>query len=275
MEYTMEDYVCSAEYLRDVLPEIPQTAIVLGSGLGAFPQKMECTAAIPYESIPSFPKPTVASHAGMLYCGTAAGTPLLALSGRCHFYEGVPMGQTAYYVRVLKLLGVRNLILTNAAGAINMQYQPGEFMCISDHIKFFSDSPARGTNLEAFGPRFFDMAQVYTPELRMLALKAAEKQKMKMHQGVYAFMSGPQYETPAEIRMLQILGADAVGMSTVPEAIAAAQCGLRVLGISLLSNMAAGMSAQPLSHNEVMSASSSASDRFAALIMEVLGAISA
>lgn len=184
------------------------------------------------------------------------------------------MEQTAFYVRVLKLLGIKNLILTNAAGAVNPQYKPGEFMCILDHIKFFSDSPMRGANLESFGPRFFDMAQAYTPELSVLALQAAEKLNITMHKGVYAFMPGPQYETPAEIRMLRILGADAVGMSTVPEVITAAQCGMRVLGISLLSNMAAGISVQPLSHDEVMTASAGVSDAFAALIREILRTIS-
>lgn len=275
MEYTIEDYERSAAYLRGALPQIPQTAIVLGSGLGALPEKMEQVTAIPYAAIPSFPQPTVASHAGMLYCGTAGGTSLLALSGRCHYYEGVTMQRAAYYVRVLKLLGVRNLILTNAAGAVNPRYHPGEFMCIRDHIKFFSDSPVRGANSECFGPRFFDMAKAYTPELCDLAADAAKKLKITMHQGVYAFMPGPQYETPAEIRMLGLLGADAVGMSTVPEVITAAQCGMRVLGISMLSNMAAGISSQPLSHEEVMSTSNQSAERFAALITEIIRAIGA
>lgn len=274
MGYIMEEYEQSAAYLRALLPKIPATAIVLGSGLGALPAQMENSVSIPYASIPFFPQTTVASHAGMLYYGQIAGKSLLALSGRRHFYEGAPMKQTAFYVRVLKLLGIKNLILTNAAGAVNPQYKPGEFMCILDHIKFFSDSPMRGANLESFGPRFFDMAQAYTPELSVLALQAAEKLNITMHKGVYAFMPGPQYETPAEIRMLRVLGADAVGMSTVPEVITAAQCGMRVLGISLLSNMAAGISVQPLSHDEVMTASAGVSDAFAALIREILRTIS-
>lgn len=263
---TYQAYTEAAAYLTDRLPFLPKTAVVLGSGLGPFAGQIRDAVRIPYGEIPHFPCSTVASHKGELICGTYAGREVLVMSGRFHFYEGYRMEEVAFPVRVFRLLGVETLILTNAAGGINTDYRTGDFMLIADHIKLFDDSPARGVHMPEFGQRFFDLSEAYALPLRELARDTAAAHGITLREGVYAFMPGPQFETPAEVRALRILGADAVGMSTVPEVIAANQCGLRVLGISCISNMAAGILKQPVCDDEVVEVANRVSKEFAALI---------
>lgn len=269
MEY-LEQIREAASYIAVRLVRIPETAIVLGSGLGFLTEEMQEKKEIAYAEIPGFPLSTVPGHAGRLVCGKLNGKRVLCLSGRFHFYEGYSMRETAFYVRVLRLLSVKTLILTNAAGGINTSFHPGDLMLINDHIKLFDDSPLRGENLEEFGPRFPDMSACYNEKLRQTAIAAAEENGLELRQGVYAFMPGPSFETPAEIRMLRTLGADAVGMSTVPEAIAAAHCGMRVLALSCITNMAAGILKQPLSHEEVFETANAARETFGGLVRTVV-----
>ncbi len=265
----------AAEYIRSrVLSAetvLPSTAIVLGSGLGFLTERMTRCVRIPYAEIPGFPRSTVESHAGELCIGFLADRAVFAFSGRFHYYEGYDLRTVTFYVRVLYCLGVKTLILTNAAGGMNEQFCPGDLMLISDHIKLCARSPARGEAGPLFGPRFFDMTETYTPALRALAKEAAASQSLQLHEGVYCYMGGPQFETPAEIRALRRLGGDAVGMSTVPEAIVAARCGMQVLGISCITNMAAGMIAGTLiSDEEVTEVAGNASGRFSGLVCAVL-----
>lgn len=234
-------YEASAAYIRSRLPFQPETAVVLGSGLGKLADEAEEAVRIPYAEIPGFPRSTVPSHAGVLVCGRLQDTPVIVLSGRFHYYEGYSPETVSFYVRVLKLLGVRKLILTNAAGGVNLSYRVGDFMLISDHIKFFNMSPVRGEEQPAFGSRFFDCSRLYSPRMRDIAKRCADKLGLKVREGVYFYMPGPEFETPAEIRAIRLLGGDAVGMSTAAEAVAAAQCGLEALGITCITNMAAGV----------------------------------
>ncbi len=250
---------------------IPDTAVVLGSGLGFLADQMENAVRIPYGEIPNFPESTVASHAGVLSIGTLAEKSVLAFAGRFHYYEGYDFRTVTFYVRVLFCLGVRNLILTNAAGGMNEAFTPGDLMLITDHIKLCADSPERGEADAFFGQRFFDMTETYTPRLQAVARDAANAITLPLHEGVYCYMGGPQFETPAEIRALRVLGGDAVGMSTVPEAIVASRCGLNVLGISCITNMAAGMIQGVLvSDDEVTEVAGKSSAMFSALICEIL-----
>lgn len=260
----------AAAYIAARIKNVPETAIVLGSGLGGFAEKIENKKEIAYAEIPGFPVSGVIGHAGLLINGSVEGKYVICMSGRFHYYEGYSMKEIGFYVRVMKVLGVKRIIVTNAAGGINRCYAPGDLMLIRDHIKFFDDSPLRGENYGELGPRFNDMTACYDAELSAKALAAAEKLNIPMREGVYAFMSGPSFETPAEIRMLSILGADAVGMSTVPEVITAAHCGIKTLGISCITNMAAGILGTPLSHEEVFETANSVSKRFEALITEIL-----
>lgn len=257
--------------IRSAGVAMPDTAIVLGSGLGFLAERMENSVRISYEDIPGFPVSTVESHAGVLCVGSLAGKSVFAFSGRFHYYEGYDFRTVTLYVRVLYCLGVRRLVLTNAAGGMDPAFHPGDLMLISDHIKLCADSPERGAADPFFGPRFFDMTQTYTPRLRRLAKEVASSRSIPLHEGVYCFMGGPQFETPAEIRALRLLGGDAVGMSTVPEAIVAARCGMEVLGISCITNMAAGMiDGALISDEEVTEVAQTASDRFSALVCAVL-----
>ncbi len=260
----------SAKYIESKIGFKADTAIVLGSGLGALAQSLENKKEIPYEEIPSFPISTTPGHAGKMIAGEKCGKKVICLSGRFHYYEGYSMQEAAYYVRVLKLLGIKKLILTCAVGGIHPSLRAGDLVTISDHIKFFDASPLRGKNEDFFGPRFNDMSTVYTPMMREIALDVAKEIGLPLHSGVYAFMPGPSFETPAEIKMLGILGADIVGMSTVPEAIVAAHCGLEVLGIACVTNMAAGISSSPLSHEEVFETAQKAQDGFVLLIEKIL-----
>jgi purine-nucleoside phosphorylase len=251
MEYTYAFYQASADYVKARAPFVPELAIVLGSSLGPLAQKLENPVEIPYAEIPNFLISTAPGHAGKLIFGTLAGKKLVCMSGRFHSYEGYEFEQLAAPVRLFKLLGVRAAILTNAAGGVNRSYKPGDIMVISDHIKLAGGSPLRGKNVDEFGPRFFDTTRMYTPELRRLALRLAADSGLSVHEGVYFFMTGPQFETPAEIRAIRILGGDAVGMSTVTEALTAAHCGLPILAFSVITNMAAGVLDKPLSGAEV------------------------
>ncbi len=237
----MQQLACAAEYLRDRLPGQPDIGLILGTGLGGFANLLKDTVTIPYGDIPHFPVSTAPYHKGQLVAGTVAGKSVIILQGRIHYYEGYTMEQVVFPIRVLKLLGVKTLFVTNAVGAINSDFQVGDLMMITDHIKFFNDSPLRGKNIDAFGPRFNDMSDAYTGRLRALAAELAETLHIPLREGVYAYMPGPSYETPAEIRMLGILGADVVGMSTVPEVLCAAHAGMEVFGLSFCTNMAAGI----------------------------------
>jgi len=265
-----EDYLKSAEYIKNIIKEVPDIAIVLGSGLGFFADKLSDKVIIPYREIPGFPVSTVSYFKGELVYGSYMGKKLLCMNGRFHYYEGYEMWQTAYYVGVFKLLGINKLIVTNAAGGIADELSPGDLVMLVDHIKLTSESPLRGKNIPEFGERFFDMQSVYDKELRKLAHSSAEKLSIDLKEGVYGYMSGPQYETPAEIRMLKLVGASVVGMSTVPEIIAAAQCKIAVLAISCVSNMAAGITGNPLTESEVLETANSVKEKFSRLISEII-----
>ncbi len=225
--------------------------VILGSGLGDYAEALEDAVKLPYSEIPGFPRSTVAGHAGMWCCGTLYGKRVVMMQGRFHYYEGYGMKDVTLPVRVMQKIGVKTLIVTNAAGGVNLGYHPGELMVIGDIFSMTAQNPLIGPNLDAFGPRFPDMSCAFDKELRALAHECANEQGFALREGVYAQMTGPTYETPAEIRMLRTLGADAVGMSTVPEVIVARHGGMRVLGISCITNMAAGILDQPLNHAEV------------------------
>ena len=263
----------SAEYILAATKQRPKLAIILGSGLGALARELEGAERFEYTSIPGFMRSTNEMHEGALYIGRLRGVTVAALSGRYHYYEGYSMSDAAFPVGVLALMGIEKLIVTNAAGGINPAYSKGELVILRDHIKFFSDSPLRGNTDAPFGPKFFDMSDAYSKALREKAKICAERLGMKTHEGVYAWMPGPQYETPAEIRMLSLLGADVVGMSTVPEVIMAAQCGIETLGISCVTNMAAGLSAEKLSDEEVVETASRVHGEFSALVREIVAEI--
>jgi purine-nucleoside phosphorylase len=230
----------------------PVVGLVLGSGLGGFAQALDQPAAIRYGDIPHFPTSTAIGHKGELVLGTSGGVPVAVMAGRVHLYEGYRPEQVVFPVRVLARLGVKVLILTNAAGSVNVNYKPGELMVLSDHINLMGVNPLVGPNEDELGPRFFDMSEAYDPALREIAEKACWKAGVTVRHGVYIAVSGPSYETPAEIRAFRTLGADAVGMSTVPEVIAARHMGLRVLAISCITNQAAGVTKKKLDHLEVL-----------------------
>lgn len=271
MEYSYEFFKASADYVKSIVPYTPELAIVLGSCLGPFADTIEDPIVIDYKDIPNFLVSTVASHAGKLIFGTVAGKKVVCMSGRFHTYEGYDFEQLVIPVRLFKLLGVKATILTNAAGAVNVDYRPGDIMIVSDHIKLTGHSPLRGKNIEEFGPRFFDISRMYTPELRAHALKCAEGTDLTVHEGVYYFFTGPQFETPAEIRAVRVLGADAVGMSTVTEALTAAHCGMPLLCLSVMTNMAAGVLDRPLTDGEVDETAKTISTRFAAYVRKIVG----
>lgn len=239
-------------YIRRQTDFAPRIGLVLGSGLGDFCDAMEIVCTLNYADIPGFPRASVPGHAGTLVFGHFQGQPLAVMRGRVHCYEGYTQQEVTIPVRVLRRLGVETLLLTNAAGGINLDFSTGALMVITDHINFSGQNPLVGQNLDDFGPRFPDMSTVYSPALRNALLCAAQNAKIPLRQGVYLMCSGPSFETPAEIRAFRTLGADAVGMSTVPEAIVARHAGMQVLGISCITNMAAGVLNQPLSHQEVM-----------------------
>ncbi len=244
--------------------------VVLGSGLGAFAGDLTDATEIPYEAIPGFARSTVQGHAGRLVIGKVGEVTVAAMQGRFHFYEGYSLQEVTFPIRVLKLLGVRTLVLTNAAGTLNMEFVPGSLMLISDHLNLLGDNPLRGENDERFGPRFPDLTSVYDRRLQDLVVDAAKEMEMDVRRGIYAALSGPTYETPAEIHMMRSLGADVVGMSTVPEAIVARHMGMQVLGISCITNLAAGMSDQPIDHSEVMAIGARVREQFTELLRRVI-----
>lgn len=244
--------------------------VILGSGLGDYAEALEDAVKLPYSEIPGFPRSTVAGHAGMWCCGTLYGKRVVMMQGRFHYYEGYGMKDVTLPVRVMQKIGVKTLIVTNAAGGVNLGYHPGELMVIGDIFSMTAQNPLIGPNLDAFGPRFPDMSCAFDKELRALAHECANEQGFALREGVYAQMTGPTYETPAEIRMLRTLGADAVGMSTVPEVIVARHGGMRVLGISCITNMAAGILDQPLNHAEVTETANRVKGQFRNLLDKII-----
>ena len=244
--------------------------VILGSGLGDYAEALEDAVKLPYSEIPGFPRSTVAGHAGMWCCGTLYGKRVVMMQGRFHYYEGYSMKDVTLPVRVMQKIGVKTLVVTNAAGGVNLGYHPGELMVIGDMFSMTAQNPLIGPNLDAFGPRFPDMSCAFDKELRALAHECANEQGFALREGVYAQMTGPTYETPAEIRMLRTLGADAVGMSTVPEVIVARHGGMRVLGISCITNMAAGILDQPLNHAEVTETANRVKGQFRNLLDRII-----
>lgn len=263
----------AAEVRRRAGDAVPDVAIVLGSGLGEFAGRLKDAVSIAYGDLPHWPASKVIGHDGRLVVGTLGGRRVAALSGRAHFYEGHDLRTVTFATRAIARLGVKVLILTNAAGGINVQLTPGTLMVIDDHINLLGSNPLVGANEEAFGVRFPDMSEVYSKRLRGVADVVAREQGLPIGHGIYVAVHGPSYETPAEIRFLRTIGADAVGMSTVPEAIVARHMGVEVLGISCISNAAAGVLPQPLNHAEVMEVARQVRDAFAALLEGIVGRV--
>jgi len=271
MNFTFAQYQESADYLKSKLGGFtPKVAMVLGSGLGYLGDEVSDPIIVPYGEIPHFKHSTAPGHKGQLVFGTLAGQKVAVMQGRMHHYEGYSYEEVGYAVRVLRLLGCDTLFVTNAAGGVNWSFKAGDLMLITDQIKPFLESPLRGENLPEFGPRFPDCSYLYTPALQDLARKQARRLDIDLKEGVYIYFPGPQYETPAEVRMARLLGGDAVGMSTAPEVIIAGHCGMRVLGLTLVSNMAAGVLPQPLSEEEVLEAAAAARDKFSGLLLACL-----
>ncbi len=273
MEYNYEYFKVSADYVKSIVPYEPEIGIVLGSGLGNFAENIENKIIIDYKDIPNFLVSTVQSHAGKLIFGELEGKKVVCMAGRFHFYEGYSFEQLVIPIRLFKLIGVQKTILTNAAGAVNTSYNVGDIMIVKDHIKLTGSSPLCGKNVEEFGPRFFDVTDMYTKSLREIALECAKDSGLDFHEGVYMFFTGPQFETPAEIRAARLLGADAVGMSTVTEALTAAHCSMPLLALSVMTNMAAGVLDCKLSDEEVGIAAAKISDKFAAYVKKVVAKI--
>lgn len=248
----------------------PEIVMVLGSGLGFLGDLCENSVVIPYDTIPEFPVSTAPGHAGRLVLGTLSGKSVAVMQGRFHYYEGYDFNTVVYGVRALRLMGAKTLIVTNASGGVNREFSPGTIMLINDHIKFFDESPLRGANITELGTRFPDMSNTYTPSLRELAKREAHAMGIDLPEGVYMFFPGPQYETPAEIRAAGVLGASAVGMSTVPEVIAARHAGMDILGLSLVCNMAAGLQSHELSEQEVLDTAERSKGVFSQLILRCL-----
>jgi purine-nucleoside phosphorylase len=283
---TYENAVEAAEFVRSKYPHKVQAAIVLGSGLGAFADELDDAVSIPFNQIPHFAEATVEGHSGRLVLGNIDGIHIAAQAGRFHYYEGYDMQQVAFPVRVFGQLGVKNLILTNAAGSLNTDMPQGSLMLIADHLNLMGTNPLLGKNDARFGPRFPDMTETYDTEFQRIAAEEAAKisqerlkrgddetQRVILHRGVYCGLSGPTYETPAEIHMYRLLGADAVGMSTVPEAIAARHQGMRVLGISCITNLGAGMINGPIDHGDVMETGARVADVFKELLRRIISRI--
>lgn len=261
----------AAAFIRERAPVRPEMAIVLGSGLGDFASDVADAVVIPYDAIPGWPRSTVVGHAGKLVTGLVRGRQVAVLAGRAHFYEGHPMATVVFATRVVAALGVKTILLTNAAGGINTSFSQGVLMVIDDHLNLMGTNPLVGPNDDRFGARFPDMTEVYSKRLREVAARAAAKNGLAIAHGIYAGLHGPSYETPAEIRYLRTIGADAVGMSTVAEAIVARHVGMEVLGISCITNMAAGVLPQPLDHAEVMATAQRVRGAFVALLEEIVG----
>lgn len=268
-----ETITTSAEYLLTHVTNRPTVALVLGSGLGDFADTLENPVRIPYKDIPNFPQTTVAGHNGAFVFGRRCGREVVALQGRLHYYEGYSQQTLTLPVRVLAAMGVKQLVLTNAAGGVNTSFSQGCLMLISDHINYSGQNPLIGPNLDAFGPRFPDVSDLYTAELRTKIKAAAAAAGIPLEEGVYMMFTGPNYETPAEVRMARIVGADAVGMSTVPEALVAGHCGMQVVGVSCITNMAAGVLPGKLDHSEVVETANRVHATFQSLLETILRVI--
>lgn len=269
--FDMEQILESKRFIEDKIKEIPHVGLILGSGLGILADEITEPVRIPYHDIPHFPVSTVEGHAGMFVFGKLGGKNVVAMQGRFHYYEGYSQQQTTFPVRVMKALGVETLLITNAAGGVNTSFKPGDLMILTDHLNLSGTNPLIGKNMDEFGPRFPDMSEVYSRKLAAGIDAVGNELNIPLQKGVYAIMSGPSYETPAEIRMLRTLGADAVGMSTVPEAIVANHCGMLVAGISCITNMASGILDQPLNHQEVMETAEMVKVRFIELVKGIVG----
>ncbi|HIT34241.1 MAG TPA: purine-nucleoside phosphorylase [Candidatus Faecousia intestinigallinarum] len=268
-----ETISAAADYLLSHVQSRPTIGLVLGSGLGDFADTLENPVRVPYAQIPDFPQPTVAGHSGAFVFGRRCGREVVVLQGRLHYYEGFTQQALTLPIRVLAAMGVKTLVLTNAAGGVNLGFHAGCLMLISDHINYSGQNPLIGENLDAFGPRFPDVSDLYTARLRAAVKERAAQAGIPLEEGVYMMFSGPNYETPAEVRMARILGADAVGMSTVPEALAAGHSGMEVIGVSCITNMAAGVLPVKLSHQEVVETANRVHDDFHRLLETILAAI--
>jgi purine-nucleoside phosphorylase len=264
----------AAAAVRKAISDVPSIAVVLGSGLGDLVEGLSNRVTFPYAEVPHFPPPSVAGHAGNLVAGSIEGAGLLMLQGRLHHYEGHPLHLVTFPIRVLQFLGIKTLILTAACGGVRAELRPGNLVCLSDHLNLIGSNPLRGLRDDRLGPRFPDMTEVYSKKLRTLARDEGKRLGINVISGVYACLPGPSYETPAEIRMLQVLGADVVGMSTVPEAIVARHAGMDVLALALVTNSAAGVAAAPISHREVLDAGKKAAPLLAKLLRRVVLKIS-
>lgn len=268
--HKIEDIQTTVKFIQSKIQTLPELGLILGSGLGSLADEIQDAVSIPYSEIPHFAKSDAIGHANELVIGQMNGKTVLAMKGRFHYYEGFTLDEVTFPVRVMKALGIENMIVTNACGAINTDFKAGELMIISDHLNLVANNPLIGPNNDQLGTRFPDLSNVYDRDLRALTKEIAAKQNLKINEGVYAWWSGPTYETPAEIRMIRTLGADAVGMSTVPEAIVATHAGMKVLGISCLTNMAAGILDQPLNHDEVIEVASQVRTSFISLIKQII-----
>ncbi|MDP4144817.1 MAG: purine-nucleoside phosphorylase [Bacillota bacterium] len=268
------DYISeSVNFIKNKINFKPEVGIILGSGLGNLAEQVENKVIIKYSEVPNLPTSTVKGHAGQFVFGKFKGKNIMMMQGRFHYYEGYDMRNLSLPVYIMKYLGVENLIVTNAAGGVNTEFYPGDLMLIKDHINFAFSNPLIGKNDELVGPRFPDMSTAYSRQLIALAKKTASRLNIKIVEGTYFMMTGPSYETPAEIKMIRHLGGDAVGMSTVPEVIAARHCGLQVLGISCITNMAAGILDKPLNHEEVIETSLKVKDKFILLVSNIIESI--
>jgi purine-nucleoside phosphorylase len=270
MENRLQQIEEGVRYIQEKIQQKPDIGLILGSGLGVLADEIESPVAIDFHDIPHFPPSTVPGHAGRLVAGTLGGKSVLVMQGRIHYYEGYTMSQVVFPVYVMKGLGISSLIVTNACGGINRGFQPGDLMAIQDHLNLTGDHPLIGPNLEIFGPRFPDMSRAYDPQYRELAKKKAAELGFTLQEGVYAGISGPSFMTPTELMMLARVGADAVGMSTVPEVIAGVHAGMRILGISCVTDRAVGEELEPLSHEQVMEMAHQARPRFISLIKGIL-----
>lgn len=258
----LEKIQTCVKVIREKTDFIPEVGLILGSGLGDYAERIENKVIIPYKELPDFPVSTVTGHTGQFVLGEINGRKVIAMQGRVHYYEGYTQRQITMPVRIMKRLGVDKIIITNAAGGVNKQFKPGTLMIIRDHINYSGSNPLIGENPEEFGARFPDLTNVYSKEYQKQMKELALTEGIKLEEGVYMMLSGPSYETPAEVRMAEILGADAVGMSTVPEAIVCAQMGISVLGISCITNCAAGILDQPLDHSEVVETANRVKEEF-------------
>jgi len=258
------------KYIREKINEMPRIAIILGSGLGSLADDITEKTILPYKDIPYFPVSTVPGHKGELIFGMLEGVPVIAMNGRFHYYEGYDLKETTYPIRLFGLLGIKTLILTNAAGGINETFKKGDLMIINDQLSFFCESALRGPNLDEFGPRFIDASTIYEKEYIGILKEIMANVMGYYHEGVYAYMKGPTYETPAEIRALRTLGADAVGMSTVPEAVVAHHSGIKCAGITCITNMAAGVTNEILSHEDVKETAARSEQYFKKIVKEFI-----